>query len=65
MASNMVLKRQKMCGRKKGYPTQNQANKAGFRHHTGKFNTYECPHCHMWHVTTAAYSLSYNHENGA
>ncbi len=50
----MPTKKWIACTRKKGYRTESQANKAVFRLHSGKADAYECPYCHMWHLTTRA-----------
>ena len=43
--------RWRMCGSKVAYPTQSAANKASHKLPYDT-NTYECPICACWHLTT-------------
>lgn len=45
-------KKRTTCTRKKDHATENEANEAGMRDHKGKYETYECSYCHMWHIST-------------
>lgn len=46
------LKQKVVCGDKKGFPTQRNANRQLFKYHYDDINmrVYECPLCFMWHL---------------
>lgn len=53
-------RKEKMCGVKKGWTTQIEAEAWGkisndINHSNRKFRAYFCPYCHKFHLTTKEY----------